>query len=86
MLLPDGSYSWGLERAIEDQSAHWRNKPQPQTFRVYFTNFDYCSQHEGKTLDEAREIAQKAGFQASILDPQGNVVASWCPIAGFKTH
>lgn len=53
-------------------------------YRVWFVNFGYASANEGRTLEEARKIAKKAGFQSSILGPDGTVVATYDPIAGFQ--
>lgn len=52
-------------------------------FRIFFTNFGYYSQHEGRTLDEAREICRRACFQASVVR-DGVTVATYCPISGFR--
>jgi hypothetical protein len=53
-------------------------------FKVYFYNFGYYSSREGKTLEEAKEIARDAGFQCSIYNEAGEHAASWCPLSGFK--
>jgi len=52
-------------------------------FRVYFINFDYYAQEEGKTVEEAKEIARRAGFQSRVEGPNGPV-GSWCPLAGWR--
>lgn len=52
-------------------------------FRVFFVNFGYYSQNEGRTLEEAREICRRAGFQARV-DRDGETVATWCPLAGWR--
>jgi hypothetical protein len=55
-------------------------------YRIYFINFGYFSQNESETLEGAKKIAKKAGFQSSILAPDGEIDASFCPISGFTTH
>ena len=55
-------------------------------FRVYFHNFHYYSQNEASTLEGAKKIARAAGFQSVIEDPNGKVVASYCPINGMKDY
>lgn len=54
-------------------------------FRVYFTNFQYYSQNEGKTLEEAIQIAKQAGFDACIVQ-NGNIVATWSILGGTKLY
>lgn len=53
-------------------------------YRVWFVNFGYASANEGKTLEDAKMIAKKAGFQSSILGPDGTVVATYDAIMGFQ--
>jgi hypothetical protein len=53
-------------------------------YKVYFLNFGYASQNEGSTLEEAKAIARKAGFQSAIYSPSGGLVGTFCPITGFK--
>jgi hypothetical protein len=55
-------------------------------FRVFFTNFGYFSQDGGATEEDARAIAKRAGFQSQITNPQGDIVATYCPLAGFRTR
>lgn len=54
------------------------------SFRVYFTNFQYYSARECDTLEGARKVARDAGFQ-SVIEENGSAVASFCPIGGFRT-
>lgn len=54
-------------------------------FRIYFYNFGYYSQNEGKTAEEAKEIARKAGFQCTI-QYNGETVACFCPLNGFTYY
>lgn len=56
----------------------------PNSFRVYFINFHYHSAQESSTLDEAKKVAKSAGFQ-SVIEENGRVVASFCPVGGFHT-
>ncbi len=53
-------------------------------FKVFFTNFGYYSANERPTLEEAKVVARKAGFQSSITSPEGKVVASYCPLLGMR--
>lgn len=55
-------------------------------YKVYFYNFGYYSQNTGNTLEEAKEIARKAGFQSTIYDPNDELVMSYCVINGFKKY
>jgi 7-cyano-7-deazaguanine synthase in queuosine biosynthesis len=54
-------------------------------FRVYFINFDYHSQHEGNTLDEAKTIARSAGFDARI-EKSGEIVGFWSILNGYSEY
>lgn len=54
-------------------------------FKVRFVNFGYYSAQTGQTLDEAKKIARRAGFQSAIETEEGSVVASYCPVAGFRS-
>lgn len=62
----------------------WTGGGRRIMFKVYFYNFEYYSSREGKTLEEAKEIAREAGFQSAISNEAGEVVASWCCINGFQ--
>ena len=53
-------------------------------YKIHFINFGYCSSHEPETLEEAKKVASRAGFQSNIIDPYGNVVVSFCPLDGFR--
>jgi len=55
-------------------------------FKVYFYNFGFYSAHIGKDLDEAKEIAKKAGFQSSIYNGNYERVMSYCPLNGFSRN
>lgn len=55
-------------------------------YKVYFVNFGYYSANESATLEGARDIARKAGFQSRVDGPDGRPVASWCPIGGWNAH
>lgn len=55
-------------------------------YKIYFVNFGYFSSNEGKTLFDARQIAKNAGFEARIDDPDGNPVATWSPLYGYKEY
>jgi len=52
-------------------------------YRVFFTSFGYYSSNEASTEEEARKIARKAGYQASI-EKDGKIFLSYCPAAGFR--
>jgi hypothetical protein len=54
-------------------------------FKIHFVNFGYDSVNESETLEGAKKICQKAGFQSVVIDKETNVtVASYCPISGFR--
>lgn len=57
-------------------------------FRVYFTNFGWFSESTGTTLQEAIEIARKAGFEAIIVQDtefiKGLQVATWSILSGTR--
>jgi hypothetical protein len=55
-------------------------------FRVFFVNHNYFSASKGETLEEAREIARKAGFEAAVYNRYNEVVASYSPISGFYVY
>jgi hypothetical protein len=52
--------------------------------RIYFPNFQYYSQNEGKDLEEAKEIARKAGFECRFETEDGEILGSWSIIGGFR--
>lgn len=54
-------------------------------FRVYFLNFDYCSQDTFDTLEAAITHGISKGFEFSIIE-QGRSVASWSPIGGLRIN
>lgn len=54
-------------------------------YRVYFVNFRYFSQHEAQSLDGAKSIARRAGFESVIYSPEDEPVMSFCPMIGFRT-
>ncbi len=54
-------------------------------FRIYFINFNYYSSEEPETLEEAKQVAKRAGFQSRIEKGE-KLVASFCPIGGFTTY
>ena len=52
-------------------------------FKIFFLNFGYYSANMAHTLEEAKKIARRAGFQARI-DQEEKPVMSFCPWAGFR--
>jgi hypothetical protein len=50
-------------------------------FTIYFYNFNY-SRH-ALTLEDAISSIANKGFQCSILNPEGQTVASYCPLNGL---
>ena len=52
--------------------------------KVWFTNFGYFSAHESGTLEDAHHLCRRAGFQAQVYSPSGSVVATYCPLAGWR--
>lgn len=55
-------------------------------FKVFFLSFDYFSSQESSNLDDAKDVARKAGFQSVIYNPSKEIVCSYCPLTGFKNH
>jgi len=53
-------------------------------WKVFFTNFGWFSARESETVERAVRVARDAGFQCQIYSPQGQVVATWCPIGGLR--
>ena len=53
-------------------------------FRIFLTNFGYYSQEEPDTLDGAKDVCRRAGFQATV-EQNGKTVATYCPLWGFRT-
>jgi hypothetical protein len=53
-------------------------------FKVWFTNFGYFSVDECSALEGAHRVCRRAGFQAQVYSPDGNVVATFCPMAGWR--
>lgn len=53
-------------------------------FKVWFTNFHYFSANESETLEGARLVCRRAGFQAQVYSPKGEIVATYCPMAGWR--
>jgi len=54
-------------------------------YRIFFYNMGHYSQNEGASLEAAKVIARKAGFQ-SVIEFQGIPVMTFCPLAGFQVY
>ena len=54
-------------------------------FKVFFINFGYYSANESDTLEGAKKIARKAGFQSRI-EHNGTIVATFCPMNGIYVY
>ena len=52
-------------------------------YRVYFTNFDYYSQDEFSSLDEAVNYGSKCFFEFRI-EKNTEIVAFWSVFDGLK--
>ena len=52
-------------------------------FRVYLTNFQYFVDQMFDTMDQARDGAVKTGFDCTIYK-NGEAIASWSPIGGYR--
>lgn len=52
-------------------------------FRIYFINHGYWAHEEPETIEVAKEIARKAGFEATIYSGSRPVLA-FSPIGGFR--
>lgn len=44
----------------------------------------YFSTDESGTLEGANLVCSRAGFQAQVYSPNGNVVATYCPLARWR--
>jgi hypothetical protein len=55
-------------------------------FTVFFTNFGYTKDGVFPTVDAALEAAKGAGFEASIRNSDGDVVASWSVFGGVRRY
>ena len=53
-------------------------------YRVFFVNFGYFSQNESASFEEACLIAKRAGFEAAIYNPAGEVCATWSVFGGVR--
>lgn len=53
-------------------------------FKVWFTNFGYFSADESGTLKGAYLVCRQAGFQAQVYSPGGSIVATYCPMTGWR--
>lgn len=51
-------------------------------YKVYFSNFYYYSANTSDTIDGAKIIARKAGFD-SIIELNGEAVCTYTSINGF---
>jgi hypothetical protein len=52
-------------------------------FKIFFINFGYSASKAGETLEEAKKIARKAGFESRIETEDGTCVGTWSPISGY---
>lgn len=59
---------------------------EPQgPFTFWLVNFGwYVQERVAMTLTEAREIAREIGFEVAIRDADGNLVATWGQISGWR--
>lgn len=53
-------------------------------YSVYWTNMGYSSQEQFDTAEAAIKYAKSKGFEATILDSNNDVIASWGYIAGTR--
>jgi hypothetical protein len=53
-------------------------------WKVFFINFGWFSARESKTIEKAKRVARDAGFQSAIYSPEGEIVATFCPMAGMR--
>ena len=52
-------------------------------YTIKYLNFGWDSSTRPKTLEEAKKVARASGFQSAIVDPSGQTVLTYCPMAGF---
>lgn len=55
-------------------------------FRIFMTNFGYWRDETFETLREALDFGKSKGFEFSVANPIGDLVASWSPIGGIRTY
>jgi hypothetical protein len=53
-------------------------------WKVFFINFGWFSARESNNVEQAVRVARDAGFQSQIYSPQGEIVATYCPLAGLR--
>lgn len=53
-------------------------------YRFFLTNFGWYTQDEAETLEEAKETCKRIGFDVRVVDDQGESVAVWDVIGGWK--
>jgi hypothetical protein len=53
-------------------------------FRVYYINFDYYSQEEFESIEDAVAYGKTKCFEFRVDDPSGNPVCAWSPIGGLR--
>jgi hypothetical protein len=53
-------------------------------YRVFFSNLGWFCQTSCDTFQRAVNLAKARGFEATIYNPQGMMVASWSPIGGLR--
>ena len=60
----------------------WKGQSAP--FKVWLVNFGFeATGSPVRTLDEARDLARRAGFEATVFH-NGDPVAAWSPIGGWS--
>ncbi len=52
--------------------------------KVWFTGLGWVSANEAPTVEQAVQIARRAGFRSAIV-ADGKVVATYCPVDGRRT-
>ena len=51
-------------------------------YTVYFINFGYG--HEADTIELAKLIAVRAGFESAVYSPDKTLVATYSPLSGWS--
>jgi hypothetical protein len=55
-------------------------------FSVYYTNHFYSAAETFATMEQAVEYGKSKGFEFSVRQQGGNVVAGWSPLYGLRRY
>ena len=55
-------------------------------YSVYYTNHGFSSPHSFETAEEAVNYGKDRGFEFTVRDDEGNVIAGWTVFGGLKWY